>query len=282
MWNRMVQSCSLLHVDWCVSLLSYREAYSLTSSHCTIWYMYFNPCHLSVGCCSQTDRHFLYSSIIALCSVLQLTPCHCCHADKHTVSYVVIVPFGTCISIHLTLVWVVAVKWTDTLKWAHSHTLQPLAPCSILQFGPCQWARGCCWSTAHAGQPASECTSTYCGSLRSNWQTCCSGTFFHCWATCTIFPQSISPKPNLWLTWWPPPLMVQLESALGILVPWTTTCWMSRHVREGLKMPKWVHGERMYLCWSLCTLYLYACFARVTLGNCGLGLCCICVPYFAH
>ena len=36
---------------------------------------------------------------------------------------------------------------------------------------------------------------------------------------------------------------------------------------------------RMYLWWSLCTLYLHACQVRVTLGDSGL-CCCTCVTYF--
>ena len=36
---------------------------------------------------------------------------------------------------------------------------------------------------------------------------------------------------------------------------------------------------RMYLWWSLCTLYLHVCQARVTVGDSGL-CCCTCVTYF--
>ena len=36
---------------------------------------------------------------------------------------------------------------------------------------------------------------------------------------------------------------------------------------------------RMYLWWSLCTLYLHACQVRVTVGDSGL-CCCTCVTYF--
>ena len=36
---------------------------------------------------------------------------------------------------------------------------------------------------------------------------------------------------------------------------------------------------RMYLWWSLCTLYLHACWVRVTVGDSGL-CCCVCVTYF--
>ena len=36
--------------------------------------------------------------------------------------------------------------------------------------------------------------------------------------------------------------------------------------------------NRMYLWWSLCTLYLHACQVRVTVGSSGLR-CCICVMY---
>ena len=35
----------------------------------------------------------------------------------------------------------------------------------------------------------------------------------------------------------------------------------------------------MYICWSLCTLYLHACQVRVTTGDSGL-CCCTCVMYF--
>ena len=35
---------------------------------------------------------------------------------------------------------------------------------------------------------------------------------------------------------------------------------------------------KMYLRWSLCTLYLHACQARVTVGDSGL-CCCTCVTY---
>ena len=38
---------------------------------------------------------------------------------------------------------------------------------------------------------------------------------------------------------------------------------------------------RMYLWWSLCTLYLHACQVRVTVGDSGL-CCCTCVMYFQH
>ena len=38
---------------------------------------------------------------------------------------------------------------------------------------------------------------------------------------------------------------------------------------------------RMYLWWSLCTLYLHACQVRVTVGDSGL-CCCTCVTYFEH
>ena len=37
------------------------------------------------------------------------------------------------------------------------------------------------------------------------------------------------------------------------------------------------HLQRMYLWWSLCTLYLHACQVRVTAGDSGL---CCCVMYF--
>ena len=72
------------------------------------------------------QTYFLYSSTIALCSILQLTPCPYCHTDKNTVSYIVIVPSGTCISVHVILVWVAAVKWTNMVRQAHFSTLQPL------------------------------------------------------------------------------------------------------------------------------------------------------------
>ena len=39
------------------------------------------------------------------------------------------------------------------------------------------------------------------------------------------------------------------------------------------------HTLRMYLWWSLCTLYLHACQVRVTVGDSGL-CCCTCVTYF--
>ena len=38
--------------------------------------------------------------------------------------------------------------------------------------------------------------------------------------------------------------------------------------------------QRMYLCWSLCTLYLHALQVRVTVGDSGL-YCCTCVTYFS-
>ena len=38
---------------------------------------------------------------------------------------------------------------------------------------------------------------------------------------------------------------------------------------------------RMYLWWSLCTLYSHACQVRVTVGNSGL-CCCACVTSFQH
>ena len=37
--------------------------------------------------------------------------------------------------------------------------------------------------------------------------------------------------------------------------------------------------HRMYLRWSLCSLYLHACQVRVTVGDSGL-CCCTCVTYF--
>ena len=36
---------------------------------------------------------------------------------------------------------------------------------------------------------------------------------------------------------------------------------------------------RMYLWWSLCTMYLHTCQVRVTVGNSGL---CCCITYFVH
>ena len=41
-------------------------------------------------------------------------------------------------------------------------------------------------------------------------------------------------------------------------------------------------AQKIYLWWSLCTLYLHACQVRVTVGNSGL-CCCTCVnAYFEH
>ena len=130
------------------------------------------------------QTYFLYSSTIALCSILQLTPCHCSHTDKHIVSYVVSVPSGTCISVHVILVWVVAVKWTNMVRQAHFSTLQPLhhvsscnsvhvnvlvvvaAVLNINKDSKCPKKINKMLDNLH--HLASECTSTYCGSLRSN------------------------------------------------------------------------------------------------------------------
>ena len=45
-----------------------------------------------------------------------------------------------------------------------------------------------------------------------------------------------------------------------------------------LYLPSSAEHERMYLWWSLCPLYLLACQVRVTAGN--SGLCCVCVTSF--
>ena len=47
-----------------------------------------------------------------------------------------------------------------------------------------------------------------------------------------------------------------------------------RPIRDGLV---W----KLYLWWSLCTLYLHACQVRVTVGDTGL-CCCTCVTYFGR
>ena len=50
-------------------------------------------------------------------------------------------------------------------------------------------------------------------------------------------------------------------------------CWSS---------PSWldVPLSRMYIWWSLCTLYLHTCQVRVTVGD--SSLCCTCVAYFGR